>query len=114
MNDTIDTLASYDSDNDPLQDLIRRVEQMENSDAGGYGACIKFYKRIIARMEGDKDAVYEMLIDAKDQAARAEEVISEWFLEPTGVFAEDALRDVQNRLVHLIDTLETHLKQFDD
>ena len=65
-------------------------------------------------MNLDKDTVYEMLIDAKDQAARAEEVISEWFLEPTGVFAEDALRDVQTRLVHLIDTLETHLRQFDE
>ena len=49
--DTLDSLASFDSDNDPLQDLIRRVEQMENSDAGGYGACIEFYKRIIARIE---------------------------------------------------------------
>ena len=51
MTDTIDTLASFNSDNDPLQDLIRRVEQMENSDAGGYDAAITFYKRIIARIE---------------------------------------------------------------
>ena len=65
-------------------------------------------------MNLDKDTVYEMLIDAKDQAARAEEVISEHFLEPTGVYAEDVLRDVQDRLVHLIDTLEKHLKQFDE
>ena len=65
-------------------------------------------------MNLDKDTVYEMLIDAKDQALRAEEVISEHFLEPTGVYAEDVLRDVQDRLVHLIDTLETHLKQFDE
>ena len=47
----LDTLSSFDSDNDPLQDLIRRVEQMENSTAGGYDAAIKFYKRIIARIE---------------------------------------------------------------
>lgn len=65
-------------------------------------------------MNLDRDTVYEMLIDAKDQALRAEEVISEHFLEPTGVYAEDVLRNVQDRLVHLIDTLETHLKQFDE
>jgi len=51
MSDQIDNLASFNSDNDPLQDLIRRVEQMEASDAGGYGAAIEFYKRIIARIE---------------------------------------------------------------
>ena len=59
MTDTIDTLSSFNSDNDPLADLQRRVEQMENSDAGGYGAAITFYKRIIARIELTDDVAVE-------------------------------------------------------
>ena len=59
MSNDIDTLASYNSDNDPLADLQRRVEQMEASDAPGYGAAIKFYKRIIERIEAADDVAVE-------------------------------------------------------
>jgi hypothetical protein len=76
MSDNIDNLASYNSDNDPLQDLIRRVEQMENSDAGGYGAAIEFYKRIIARIELSDDIAVEgwaRMRQAADAASEDEE-----------------------------------------
>ena len=59
MSNDIDTLSSFNSDNDPLQDLQHRVEQMEASEAGGYGAAIKFYKRIIARIELADDIAVE-------------------------------------------------------
>ena len=49
---------------DVLDDLKRRVEQMEASEEGGYGACIEFYKRIIDRIER-VDELYFALADAE-------------------------------------------------
>ena len=61
MSDNITPLAQLDSD-DVLEDLKRRVAQMEASEAGGYGTCIEFYKRIIDCIE-HVDALYFALAD---------------------------------------------------
>ena len=73
MNDGIEALASYNSDNDPLADLQRRVEQLENAQGSGYGPAITFYKRIIDRIEKADD----IALEAKDRASRAYEATQE-------------------------------------
>ena len=55
MSDNLTPLRELKS-NDVLEDLRTRVEQMEASDAGGYDACLAFYKRIIERIEAADNA----------------------------------------------------------
>lgn len=51
-------------DGDVLEDLKKRVAQMEASDAGGYDAAIEFYTRIIERIE-HVESLYFALADAE-------------------------------------------------
>jgi len=54
MTDSLTPLSKLDND-DVLQDLYLRVEQMEESSAQGYDTCKNFYKRIIDRIEKADD-----------------------------------------------------------
>ena len=96
MSDNIDSLASFNSDNDPLQDLKRRVEQMENATAGGYGAAIEFYKRIIARIELADDVV----LDAHDRCKRTLEAVQEGY----------GLKPIYERLCEDVEAIEKRVK----
>ena len=101
MSNDIDTLASLDR-HDVLEELQRRVEQMEASEAGGYGAAIEFYKRIIARIEEADD----IAIDALDRTRRHyKEVID---LDAPGTYS------LAKRMFEDIDTIDMRLRKFED
>lgn len=49
----IESLRDIEDDRDVLEDLRRRIVWLELQDGSGYGPAIKFYKRIVERINNE-------------------------------------------------------------
>ena len=43
-------LADLNPEEDVLEELLERIEQMETQEGPGYGPCLAFYKRLADRL----------------------------------------------------------------